>query len=100
MMMKQSRQPETEKMVFRLPLDYSRHILLAIPRKHRQPENAIHRFRLPFSMVHLCPRKRFAAYHEQGQAPAPHAQTVFRLPNICARALLAPISGSLKQYTT
>ena len=24
--------------------------------------------------------RRFAAYHEQGQAPAPHAQTIFRLP--------------------
>ena len=56
MMMKQSRQPETEKMVFRLPLDDSHRILLAIPRKHRQPENAIHRFRLPFSMVHLFAR--------------------------------------------
>ncbi len=55
-MMKQSRQPETEKMVFRLPLDDSHRILLAIPRKHRQPENAIHRFRLPFSMVHLFAR--------------------------------------------
>ena len=25
-------------------------------------------------------RRRFAAYHEQEQAPAPHAQTIFRLP--------------------
>ncbi|WP_369584516.1 hypothetical protein [Kingella oralis] len=26
-------------------------------------------------MLIFCSRRRFAAYHEQGQAPAPHAQT-------------------------
>ena len=48
--------------------------------------------------------RRFAAYHEQGQAPAPHAKTLFRLPKHSTRArrvaqLVAHhfhISGSLK----
>ena len=30
----------------------------------------------------FCQRRRFAAYHEQGQAPAPHAHNYFRLPTI------------------
>ncbi|EEP67653.1 hypothetical protein GCWU000324_01902 [Kingella oralis ATCC 51147] len=37
------------------------------------------------------PCRRFAAYHEQGQAPAPRASHSFRLPNIA----LAP-QDSLK----
>jgi len=41
-----------------------------------------YRFRLPFSTPIFCQSRRFAAYHEQGQAPAPHAHNYFRLPTI------------------
>nr|WP_314227722.1 hypothetical protein [uncultured Kingella sp.] len=41
-----------------------------------------YRFRLPFSTPIFCQIRRFAAYHEQGQAPAPHAHNHFRLPTI------------------
>nr|WP_314228488.1 hypothetical protein [uncultured Kingella sp.] len=37
----------------------------------------------------FCPRRRFAACHEQGQAPAPHAQNPFRLPKHSPRVSAA-----------
>ena len=45
-----------------------------------------YRFRLPFSTPIFCQSRRFAAYHEQGQAPAPHAGKYFKIINHPARA--------------
>ena len=37
------------------------------------------RFRLPFPLFIFCQSRRFAAYHEQGQAPAPHVVPTIRV---------------------
>ncbi|MDO4658427.1 MAG: hypothetical protein Q4A85_11470 [Kingella sp. (in: b-proteobacteria)] len=42
----------------------------------------------------FCQRRRFAAYHEQGQAPAPR-----RSSTVCS-SILPKQKGGLKRYTT
>ena len=48
-------------------------------------------FRLPLPI--FCPRRRFAAYHEQGQAPAPRAASTIRAQGSLKTPF--PISGCL-----
>ena len=57
---------------------------------NRQSENGAGHFRLPLRLVIFCQRRRFAAYHEQGQAPAPRrSSTIYSFT-------LSKLKGSLK----
>ena len=47
------------------------------PISQRQPENGFSRFQAAFKRFCYFQRRRFAAYHEQGQAPAPRATSTF-----------------------
>ena len=53
----------------------------------RQPEKGANEMVSGCSLLVFCPRRRFAAYHEQGQAPAPRAAST--IPCLISGCLIA-----------